>query len=367
MSVAIAHSSLRKNIEKNSQESAHKKAINRSALLMLVLVFCVIGLGAYTRLSDSGLGCPDWPGCYGFLTVPDQAHELTVANTLYPEQKVEYEKGFIEMLHRYIAGCALLMALLLFYLSVKEKVIIGTSPYLKHATLILTVILLQAAFGMWTVTLKLWPQIVVAHLLGGFTTLGLVYLLWLRTHKRQPKFIAFSPVISVKNKHILYAFFVFLFLIGQIFLGGWMAANYAAFACPDLPLCQGRIWPEANFYQGFNLAQQIGPTYLGGLLDGEARVAIHLTHRIGALLTMLAVLLLAFYIFNKKKALAIRLLVVLFLQLTLGMANVWWQIPIAIAVLHNLFAALLMLTLISVLYMLVRFKKLDAKGLNYEL
>jgi len=339
-----------------------KKRLNQMAFVMLILVFFVIGLGAYTRLSHSGLGCPDWPGCYGFLSVPDKTDELALANIRYPEQEVEYKKGAIEMIHRYIAGLALLGAFGLLAMTLVEKKKTGQSRYLFHAIAIVFIIVLQAAFGMWTVTLKLWPQIVTAHLLGGFTTLSLVYLLWLRT--RSSFLVPDSFIVSIK--HIRLIFVAFLIVLGQIFLGGWMAANYAAFACPDLPVCQGSIWPNADFAQAFNLIQHIGPTYLGGLLEGEARVAIHMSHRIGAIFTVLAVSLLGFYMLNKHKKLAYRLFFILGVQVMLGLANVWLQIPIWVAVAHNLIAALLLITMVEVLYLFLKMKITQKKEEGYD-
>jgi len=325
--------------------------INHISLVAIVLVFFVVGLGAYTRLSHSGLGCPDWPGCYGFLTSPESNVDLAVASARFPGQEVESQKGWIEMVHRYVAGVAMLLTLVLFVSALFRRIRTGESKYFKHICLILSVIILQAAFGMWTVTLKLWPQVVTAHLLGGFTTFSLYYLLWLRS---KPLGVSLYPV-SLKAK--VFASLVFIFTIFQVFLGGWMASNYAAFACPDLPLCQGAVWPNADYVQGFNLFQHIGPTYLGGLLEGEARVAIHFAHRIGAMILSLAVLAIGFYIFNKNKKLACRLLFVLVLQISLGLANVWFHIPIQVAVLHNLVAALLLVHMLEVLYVLIQAKE----------
>lgn len=323
------------------------------SLVGVFLIFIVVGLGAYTRLSHSGLGCPDWPGCYGFLTSPDSSAEVALANVRFPENAVESEKGWIEMIHRYVAGIALLLTLAIFIASMRARMKGYRDTCFKHISLILAVIVLQAAFGMWTVTLKLWPQVVTAHLLGGFTTLSLYYLLWLRSKSNESPKIKTN--ISLKAK--LTVSFVFFLTIVQIFLGGWMASNYAAFACPDLPLCQGEVWPNADYAQGFNLFQSIGPTYLGGLLEGEARVAIHLAHRIGAFVLMLAILSVGFYIFNKNKQLACRLVVVLMLQIGLGIANVWFHIPVQIAVIHNLVAALLLLHMLEVLYVLMQAKE----------
>lgn len=333
--------------------SKHKPYLNINlvSFVAVVLVFFVVGLGAYTRLSHSGLGCPDWPGCYGFLTSPDSTLEVAVANARFPGQEVESQKGWIEMIHRYIAGIAMLLTLVLFVAALLKRLRSDERCFVKHISLILTVIVLQAAFGMWTVTLKLWPQVVTAHLLGGFTTLSLYYLLWLRSKpvNRLNYFVSFKVKFFVS--------LAFVLTVVQVFLGGWMASNYAAFACPDLPLCQGAVLPNADYSQGFNLLQGIGPTYLGGLLDGEARVAIHFAHRVGAFILMLAVFAVGFYIFNKNKKLACRLLFVLLLQISLGLANVWFHIPIQIAVLHNLVAALLLIHMLEVLYVLMQAKE----------
>ena len=323
------------------------------SLVGVFLIFIVVGLGAYTRLSHSGLGCPDWPGCYGFLTSPDSKTEVALANARFPENAVESQKGWIEMIHRYVAGIALLLTLAIFVSALKARMKGKQDTYFKHISLILGVIVLQAAFGMWTVTLKLWPQVVTAHLLGGFTTLSLYYLLWLRSKSNASQVIMARVPLKAKAA----VSFVFMLTIVQVFLGGWMASNYAAFACPDLPLCQGEVWPNADYAQGFNLFQSIGPTYLGGLLEGEARVAIHLMHRVGALVLMLAILAVGFYIFNKNKQLACRLVVILMLQVGLGVANVWFHIPVQIAVLHNIVAALLLLHMLEVLYVLMQAKE----------
>lgn len=341
-------SSLSANTVSNKSTRAR---VNRYAIAALFLVFIVVGLGAFTRLSHSGLGCPDWPGCYGFLTSPDTQSEVVVANNRFPNQVVESEKGWIEMIHRYVAGLALLLTLALFLTTAKNKFKGQEAPYFKHISVILGVIVLQAAFGMWTVTLKLWPQVVTAHLLGGFTTFSLYYLLWLRSKSNQ------IVLIQISKRAKLAVFLVFVMTVIQVFIGGWMASNYAAYACPDLPLCQGALFPTADYGQGFNLFQSIGPNYLGGLLDGEARVAIHFAHRVGALVLMLAVFAVGFYIFNKNKQLAIRLLFILMLQISLGVMNVYFHIPIQIAVLHNLVAVLLLVHMLEVLYVLIKAKE----------
>lgn len=315
--------------------------------IALVMIFIVIALGAYTRLTHSGLGCPDWPGCYGFVTVPEEVHEIAAAGIRFPEHEVEAEKGWIEMIHRYAAGVTLLtiFTAVIVALTGRRK---GESVPLVHLVVVLSVILLQAAFGMWTVTLKLWPQVVTAHLLGGFTTFSLVYLLWVRGKNLPPL------AIGKAGKYGVLA--AFLVVLMQVILGGWVASNYAALACPDLPTCQGQWWPQADFAHGFNFSQTVGPNYLGGQLEGEGRVAIHFAHRIGAIVTLFAIIAIAVYMYSKNKKLSLRLGFLVGLQCTLGIANVLFHIPIQIAVLHNLVAALLLASMLETLYLAWRAK-----------
>ena len=225
-------------------------------------------------------------------------------------------------------------------------------PY-KLPAFILAFIILQGLFGMWTVTLKLWPQVVTSHLLGGFTTLGLLWLLTLRYHNQRWSLPA-NTVTKLESLRPWVALGLII-VVAQVALGGWTTSNYAAVACPDLPTCQGEWLPAMNFSQGFTVSQAIGPNYLGGLLTNEARVAIHFAHRIGAMVTAAYLLFLVYALFvrvavKETRRMAIVVLLVLGLQIGLGLANVIFNFPVAVAVAHNLVGALLVLTLITLNY-----------------
>lgn len=317
----------------------------RLALFATSLAFVVVLLGAYTRLTHAGLGCPDWPGCYGFIAVPSSAEQLAHAERHFPEAPVEADKGWNEMIHRYFAGSLGLAILALAAQALRRRREPGRPLVLPLA--LLAVVIAQALFGMWTVTLKLWPQVVTAHLLGGFATLALLFLLTLRLSGAQPALPVPAPRLS------LLAGAALALTAGQIALGGWVSSNYAAVACLDLPTCHGQWWPKMNFASAFHLTQAIGPNYLGGQLDGEARIAIHLSHRLGALAVALTLLLLAWRLARAGLArLAGLLLAALALQIGLGLGNVLLHLPLAVAVAHNGGGALLLLALVLVNYRL---------------
>lgn len=316
----------------------------RLACLATLLALLVVMLGAYTRLTHAGLGCPDWPGCYGFIGVPKSEAQLAHAEANFPHAPVEAEKGWNEMIHRYFAGSLGLLILGLAVHALRHRGLPGQP--LRLPLLLLAVVITQAAFGMWTVTLKLWPQVVTAHLLGGFATLSLLFLLCLRLSGAFPlqRFSAGLQRLALLG---------LLLVIGQIALGGWVSANYAAVACADVPTCHGEWWPAMDFANGFHLTQHIGPNYLGGQLDSEARTAIQVSHRIGALLVSLVLLLLAWRLRAEGLGrLAGLLLLALALQVSLGLSNVLLQLPLAVAVAHNLGGALLLLCLVLINYRL---------------
>lgn len=312
------------------------------AALATVLALVVVLLGAYTRLTHAGLGCPDWPGCYGFIGVPQTDAQLAHAERHFPEAPVEAQKGWNEMVHRYFAGT---LGLAILGLAVHALVRRGRDGQpLRLPLVLLGVVITQAAFGMWTVTLKLWPQVVTAHLLGGFTTLALLFLLSLRLSGALP---ALGLPASLRRL----AAAALALVIGQIALGGWVSSNYAAVACVDLPTCHGQWWPAMDFANGFHLTQHIGPNYLGGQLDSDARTAIHMTHRLGALVVTLTLLALAWRLRGEGLGrLAGLLLTVLALQVGLGISNVLFHLPLPVAVAHNGGGALLLLTLVLVNY-----------------
>ena len=317
----------------------------RLALFATALAVVVVLLGAYTRLTHAGLGCPDWPGCYGFIGVPQSEAQLAHAEANFPHAPVEAEKGWNEMVHRYFAGSLGLVILGLAIQALRRRGAEGQP--LKLPLLLLGVVIAQAAFGMWTVTLQLWPQVVTAHLLGGFTTLSLLFLLTLRLSGRLPAMPTLRPGLR------LLAGAALLLAVCQIALGGWVSSNYAAVACVDLPTCHGEWWPAMDFANGFHLTQHIGPNYLGGQLDSEARTAIHMTHRLGAIVLSLVLLLLAWRLRAAGLGrLAALLLLALAVQVSLGVSNVLLHLPLAVAVAHNGGGAALLLVLVLVNYRL---------------
>jgi cytochrome c oxidase assembly protein subunit 15 len=321
--------------------------------LAVLLAFCVVVLGAFTRLSDAGLGCPDWPGCYGHALWPETTEQIAAAEAAFPDSPFEHAKAWPEVVHRYFAGTLGFVIILINVLAWKHRHERGQP--LKLPLLLLVLVIAQGMFGMWTVTLKLWPQVVTLHLLGGFSTLGLLWLLGRRLQNRAWP----QPSVYLRHWHELkpWAFFGLILLVLQIALGGWTSSNYAALACPDLPTCQGQWWPPMDFDSGFNLTQEIGPNYLGGQMDGTARVAIHMAHRIGALAIVgyLGFLIFQLYRFaggTPMRGMANILLVLLVVQVSLGLSNVFWSLPLPVAVAHNAGGALLLLALISLNYRL---------------
>lgn len=317
------------------------------ALCALVFGFVVVILGAYTRLVHAGLGCPDWPGCYGFLGVPQSPESIQLAEVRFPDDPVEVFKAWAEMIHRYVAGILGLIILGLALYSLRQRSVPGYPVKLSFGLLLLVVC--QAAFGMWTVTLKLWPQIVTAHLLGGFATLSLLLLLSLRLSGRLAPLSPRKVVVRLRY----FARFALVVVIAQIMLGGWTSTNYAALACVDLPTCHGVWWPEMDFAAGFHLFHEIGPNYLGGILEGEGRTAIHVTHRIGAVITSVVLLLLAWRMLEVGLGrLASLLVAVLAVQISLGVSNVLLHLPLAVAVAHNAVGAVLLLVMVAINYRL---------------
>lgn len=334
----------------------------RLALAACALAVVVVVLGAFTRLVGAGLGCPDWPGCYGHLTWPDERHEIQIANSAFPDAPVDVSKTWPEMVHRYFAGALLLLVAALTYLAWRRR----AQRTFKQTQILMALILLQAAFGMWTVTLKLWPQVVTAHLLGGMATLSMLWLIVERMRKRD-RYIPLHTFRALQNLRPL-ALLAAVAVVFQIALGGWTSANYAALACVDFPTCQGQWWPQADFREGFNIAQQIGPNYLGGALESDARTAIHFTHRLGALLVTLLVLSLAVRAWRAaSRAWALALAGAVLLQVGLGIANVVMFLPLPVAVAHNAGAALLLLVILTFCYHLQITQPVNANRANNAL
>lgn len=312
------------------------------------LTFIVIIVGAYTRLTDAGLGCPDWPGCYGRMIISTHADYIAEAQAFWPERPLQTDKAWIEMAHRYIAGLLGLMILAIAVLAWADK----PAPRIRLLTGgLLLLVVFQALLGMWTVTLLLKPFIVVLHLLGGMAIIGLLH--WLTLELRPAPGSAPGPEPAPAGFNLRpWAVVALLVLILQIALGGWTSTNYAALACPDFPACQGKLWPPMDFGEAFVLWRGLGVDYEGGVLDGPARTAIHMTHRIGAVITaatLLALALLALRAGATRPA-ALAMLALLFIQLGLGVANVVFNLPLAVAVAHNGVAALLLLSVVTLLH-----------------
>lgn len=323
----------------------------RLALCACLVAVVVLGMGVFTRLADAGLGCPDWPGCYGHILWPVHEHEVARANEAFPHAPVEHDKTWPEMIHRYLATSLGLFTIGLVVFSLRKR---SAEQPVKLPVFLLGFVILQGLFGMWTVTLKLWPQVVTAHLLGGFTTLSLLWLLTLRLDnwRWQIPAIAEARLRALRRLAVV----ALVVVAAQIALGGWTTSNYAAIACPDFPHCQGAWLPPMDFANGFNIGQHIGPNYLGGTMDNDARVAIHFSHRIGAIVT--AVVLLFTFVRLRglshpgANRLSWVLLSVLTVQIALGISNIVFSFPISVAVAHNLVGALLLLVMVSANYFL---------------
>ncbi len=345
----------------------HANRATTLAKLAVIAVFfalIVIGKGAYTRLADAGLGCPDWPGCYGHLTVPAGA-DVAIAEQAFPDAPVEAYKAWVEMIHRYLATGLGLLIIAITVLGLKWAPAESRGGWpRKHLIFLLAFVCLQGAFGAWTVTLKLWPKIVTLHLLGGFTVLTLLSLAAVRFSKWRPDTSIDGDRAAGLRSLMPMAWVAMAVLCVQIFLGGWTSTNYAALACPDLPTCQGEMWPEADFKTGFDLLQEIGPNYLGGQLDNASRIAIHQSHRIGAIVATLVIFGLALALMRRGAGTAYGrigqlMTLALAVQITLGLSNIWFQLPIAVATAHNLGAAILLQTLVLAIYAL---RKLGPNG-----
>ncbi|MDP3857521.1 MAG: COX15/CtaA family protein [Stagnimonas sp.] len=341
----------------------------RLNLLALALCFVVIVFGAYVRLSDAGLGCPDWPGCYGHLVVPSEEQHVADANAAFPERPVEAHKGWKEMIHRYIASTLGLLIVVQAFWALflrRQGLPVGV------AWLLVPLVMFQGLLGMWTVTWQLKPLAVTGHLLGGMSTLAL--LLWLRLSlpgagaapvvapvRREPRnereamnqlaeSVGEGAPSSLPGWLRKLALAGLLVVVLQIFLGGWTSTNYAALACPDLPTCHGRWLPETDYQEAYTLWRGLGINYEYGVLDNRARVTIHFTHRLGAVLVTAVLGLLGLALLLRGGAWRRHghaVLGALGLQLLIGISVVHFQLPLWLADAHNAGAAVLLLTLVA--------------------
>ena len=309
-------------------------------LLTLFLTFDLVLFGAFTRLTDSGLGCPDWPGCYGSASPLGARDEIHAAQSAMPTGPVTHGKAWIEMTHRYLAtGVGVLITVLaLASWVLARKRLLTVSPWWATATLVW--VCLQGLFGALTVTMKLYPAIVTLHLLGGMGLLVLLAALsqiYVRTPLAMPAGLQTTAMVLAVLSVI------------QITLGGWVSTNYAVLACPDFPRCQGTWWPAMDFAQGFTLLRELGAGKDGGFLPFEALTAIHYTHRLGAYVVLALMVLLAWRLYiSGDPALrrwAFRFVAVAAWQLISGMSNVVLGWPLWAAVAHTGGAAALVVLL----------------------
>jgi heme a synthase len=325
-------------------------AFRRLALVATLLALCVVILGAYVRLSDSGLGCPDWPGCYGLIDVPRTAEQIAAANAAFPERPVEIDKAWKEMIHRYLAATLGLLIIALAWLAWRNRHDPDQKVLLPLA--LVALVIFQGLLGMWTVTWQLKPAVVLAHLLGGLTTLALLWWLALRQSRW-----AEAPIGAGERRLRSWAVLGLVVVGVQIALGGWTSTNYAALACTDFPTCHTQWWPEMDFREGFTLWRGLGVNYEFGVLDSAARVAIHMMHRLGALVVLLYIGWLAWQTMQRAQNNVLRIVggllaLVLALQLALGIGNVVLGLPLTVAVAHNAGAALLVLVLVTLNHLL---------------
>jgi len=364
------------------------KILRGLALLAAVFAFGVVMFGAFVRLSNAGLSCPDWPTCYGQATWPEHQHEIAQANQAFPDRPYETHKAWREQVHRFLAGTLgmLVLALALIaswrrpwarYAVIVSAILaaVGVTMYMRGehsissivsafaiglpllaaaaldrpgawriSVLAFGVIIFQAMLGMWTVTLLLKPIVVMGHLLGGITTFALLAYAALRfagVGARDDSYAALRRLTVIG----------IVLLLAQIALGGWTSANYAALACgTDFPKCLGQWAPPADFKQGFVLWRGVGVNYEGGVLDMAARSAIQLAHRLGALVVFCYLAWLALRATRRGlRGHGLAIAVVLVAQVLLGISNVHFGLPLPVATLHNGVAALLLFVLLATL------------------
>ena len=325
-------------------ETGRMKWFRRAAFSATLLCAIVVVVGAWVRLTNAGLGCPDWPGCYGHIHPAQAAAQAEEINAANPERPFDYEKAINEMVHRYIVGALGLIVVGLAVFSVLNRRDPAQPRVLPW--LIVALLVLQALLGMWTVTLLLKPLIVTLHLLGGLTTVSLLWWLALPPARRELK-AAERPVRRL-------AIVGLVVLIAQVALGGWTSTNYAAAACPDFPTCQASFWPPMDFRNGFILWRGLGIDYEGGVLDAPARVAIHYTHRLGAYVAAIVLALVVVGAWRRGQSAAAKLAAAavaaaIVLQISIGMNLVWRGFPLWLGTAHNAGAVLVVLATVALL------------------
>jgi cytochrome c oxidase assembly protein subunit 15 len=325
--------------------------MKKLVLISILLALVVIILGAYTRLTDAGLGCPDWPGCYGQLVVPQSESLVEAANQAFPERPVEAEKAWNEMIHRYFAAALGFFILVIFIIALVKRLRNKPGP-LKLPFLLLVLVCFQGALGMWTVTLNLLPVVVMGHLLGGFAVLSCLFLLYVRMNNfRIP-----GGDAQIRRYAKLGTIGIVL-LVGQIALGGWTSANYASLACTELPICEGNWVTELDVPGAFSVPD--AESYEFGVHSYKERMTMHVMHRFGAIIVFLYLCWLAIALYSTAnsgmvKRLTILLVVTLGVQIGLGVSNVVYALPLIVATMHNAVAACLLLIMVLLTYTMYR-------------
>jgi len=338
----------------------------------LFLIFDLVIFGAFTRLTDSGLGCPDWPGCYGHASPLGATAQINVAQAVLPSGPVTHPKAWIEMIHRYLATGVGVLIFTLACTSWLERRRIhhrGAGPTRSaqdpleggelHAvnerggdispwwpTFTLFWVCLQGAFGALTVTMKLFPAIVTMHLLGGMILLALLKVQSVRYAQAHGELLP----VPLQPGTLAWIIVTFVLLWLQIALGGWVSTNYAVMACTDFPSCQNSMWPAMNFREGFTLWRELGAGLNGDNLSFQALTAIHYVHRLSAYLVFTALLVVAvkLYRIDVLRSSAKWLASVAIFQMLTGLGNVWLGWPLAAAVLHTAGAAALVVVLTGI-------------------
>ncbi|HYM33895.1 MAG TPA: COX15/CtaA family protein [Steroidobacteraceae bacterium] len=318
----------------------------RLAWVGVALALVVVVMGAWVRLSDAGLGCPDWPGCYGHITAGGAEKNLDDITQAFPQRPFEYTKAIKEMVHRYFASTLGFLCIVLAAMAIVNRK--NPEQPVVLPIVVLGLVILQGLLGMWTVTLLLKPLIVTLHLIGGLTTMSLLAWLAMRSQATHSKeFPSLQPRSNLRK----FALVALIMLALQIFLGGWTSSNYSALACPDFPTCQNSYWPNMDANEAFVLWRGLGIDYEGGVLNHPARVAIHFVHRLGAMATALVLGFVAIFAAVKGATPQVRMAglivgVLLIAQLILGPVMVISGLPLALATAHNGVAALLLLSVV---------------------
>lgn len=321
------------------------QGLTRVSIATSGLALLVIVLGAYVRLSDAGLSCPDWPGCYGQIVVPSGEFEVAIAEREFPSVPVEAAKAWKEMTHRYLAGILGLAIAAIAILTLRHRHAPNVPKLLP--ALLVALVIFQALLGMWTVTSLLKPIVVTAHLLGGLLTVSLLVWLSLRYLARSRNWQR-----GIAPPGLNGCLFIGISALAiQLGLGGWTSANYAALACPDFPLCNGSVWPAMDISEGFQLNRELGQTLAGQLISHDGLVSIHFLHRLGALVTLVTLgtagVLGVRQSAGVVRAAASLMLLLIVVQIALGASVVVNARPLGFAVLHNANATLLLLSVLT--------------------